>query len=207
MIKKRIRWIGLLAISVASILATEAMAAVCIKTASGSCKFFTGSVSCEDLGANGVGNVIKDPKSMSCEVGPLAGNNSVPMLVYCSNGGGNVAPGVNATISGISAGFATIYPGQVDKNGVAKGIKVKAEPTDDQRAQLESICDATLNPNWYYVDSLPIDASIEVLLIDDTTQEILGNTLFNCHLPNPETLQWDNKAKAPERRQYECVRQ
>jgi hypothetical protein len=119
-----------------------------------------------------------------------------------------VAPGVNGIFSGSLSGFATIFPKQVDRNGVAKGINVKASPTDEQLAQVDAICQAALNVNWFAIDIVPIDALVSVQLLDDATGSIvIDQSNFECHLPDPGSLGWDKKANAPERRQYNCVQQ
>lgn len=208
MIHKKIRWIGLLGISLAGMVGTEAMARVCVlKSSSGICKVWSGSLSCEDLNATGVGNVEKDPKSMGCRGNPIVPGSPMPVVVFCANNGENVAPGVNGILYGSISGFATIFPSQVDKNGVAKGINVKASVTAEQLAQLDPICHAVLNENWFAAEAVPIDTLVQVNVIDDATDEIIDQAIFECHLPNPESLGWDKKAKAPERRQFGCVKQ
>jgi hypothetical protein len=206
----RIRWIGFLSIGLATMVTTDAMARTCVlRSSSGACKVWSGSVSCENLNATGVGNVTKDDKYMGCMVSALpGGENAFPVIVFCANNGGNVAPGVNATIAGSLSGIATIFPEQVDKNGVAKGINVKASPTDGQLDSLDTVCEAALNTNWFAIDVVPIDTLVSVLLLDDSMgEEVVDQANFECHLPNPESLGWDKKANAPERRQYNCVQQ
>jgi hypothetical protein len=203
----RITWIGLLAISLAGMVGTEAMARVCVlRSSSGQCKVWSGTISCEDLNASGVGNVVKDPKSMGCRADALPGI-AFTVIAFCANQGGNVAPGVSGILASPLSGQATIFPSQVDKNGFAKGINVKASPTPEQLAEADQACRDALNSNWFAVDVVPIDTLVSVNVIDDMTGEITQSASFECHLPNPDSLGWNKKANAPERRRFDCVEQ
>lgn len=182
--------------------APSAMGAVCVlKSTSGTCKLWSGSVDCEDLNATGVGNVTKDPKYLACDVQAPSGNTLVSGLVFCSNGGNNVAPGAQAFISGGFSGFATIFPSQVDRNGVARGVKVHAAVDQNGLRQLDQYCQ---NANWYAIDFVPVQMGVSVNLLD-ATNTVIDTTTFQCSLPNPLTLGWDKKAQKPERRQYNCT--
>lgn len=196
--------VGLLT-SVAAIMGTEVLAHPCTPTSGGGCVHVTKGMSCEKLHAHALGNVEKDPKSVGCEVRPPAGSSTLPLIVFCSNFGGNVAPGVNAILNDSFGGFAQIFPTQVNKNGFAKGLKVTARLTPAQLDELEPICDEALNPNWFPVDAVATEADVVHTVIDETTGAILNEESLYCQLPNPSTLAWDNKAEQPERRQYNCV--
>lgn len=182
--------------------APSALGAVCVlKSTSGTCRLWSGSVECENLNATGVGNVTKDPKFMACDVQPPAGNTLVSGLVFCSNGGSNVAPGAQAFLSGGFSGFASIFPSQVDRNGVARGVKVRAAVDQNGLRQLDQYCQ---NANWYAIDFVPAQMDVSVNLLD-ATNTVIDSAMFRCSLPNPQTLAWDKKAQKPERREYTCT--
>jgi len=195
--------IGLLAVSCVVTLGTDTYARVCLVKQGGSCVFWSGSVSCENLNASGVGNVRKDPKNMQCSISSPAVASEIPGLVFCANNGGNVAPGAQASVASDFGGISTIFPGQVDKNGFASGINVKAELSDTQLATLDQFCQ---NDTWFAIDFVPCAMQATVTLVDEDTGEILGDETFDCQLPQCETLAWDKKAQTPERRQYQCGR-
>ena len=192
------------------LLACDAMARVCLlRSASGSCTFWSGSVECEDLNANGIGNVKKNPTYMACSVLPPPLATEVEGMLFCSNGGGNVAPGVQAFVVNGFKGLATITPSQVDKNGFASGINVKASippsllgpnPADPSLAQY---CQ---NSNWWAVDFVPSSMSVDVNVLD-SSGTVVDTEHYLCTLPHPETLTWDKFAKRPERREYDCTKQ
>src|ERR1051325_10582591 len=78
----------------------------------GSWVSFTGSISCEQINLKGVGNIQNDPKSLSCLADALD-QQGIPVLVFCSNNGGNTASGVQASLGVIFDGSTTIFPTQV----------------------------------------------------------------------------------------------
>jgi len=199
----RITIIGLLAVSCVITLGSDASARVCLVKQGGSCVFWSGSVSCENLNASGVGNVRKDPKNMECSISAPAVASSIPGLVFSANNAGKVAPGAQASAASDFGGISTIFPGQVDKNGFASGINVKAALLDTELAQLDQFCQ---NDIWFAIDFVPCAMQAKVTLVDEDTGDILGDETFDCQLPQCETIGWDKKAQTPERRQYECVR-
>lgn len=140
---------------------------------------------------------------MQCSISSPAVASEIPGLVFCANNGGNVAPGAQASVASDFGGISTIFPGQVDKNGFASGINVKAELSDTELAELNQFCQ---NDTWFAIDFVPCAMQATVTLVDEDTGEILGDETFDCQLPQCETLAWDKKAKAPERRQYQCGR-
>jgi hypothetical protein len=206
-LNSKLKFIGAAGIYLAAALGTEAYAVCTLRSSSGKCLFWSGSVDCENLNATGVGNVTKDPKSLQCKVDPPLNATNVPVIVFCSNNGGNVAPGVNGVLDSGFSGFATIFPSQVDRNGNVKGINVKAQANATQLAQVTPICQNALNVNWYAIDIVPASASVAVKLVDDVTGLPIDEAKFDCVLPNPSTLGWDKRAGKPERRQYNCTRQ
>jgi hypothetical protein len=132
---------AVLGLAVGAMVVPAANAGTCLmRSKSGACLMYSGSVSCEDLNANGVGNVTKDPKFWACDITPYndgaVTDTAVPGLVYCGNNGGNIGIGAQAySVDGFT-GYATITRNQVDKNGFASGGQVHASATPDQLAYL-----------------------------------------------------------------------
>ena len=183
------------------LFAADAVARVCLlRSSSGVCRFWSGSVSCEELNASGVGNVNKNPKSLECDINPPLEQPEIAGLVFCANNGGNVAPGVQASVAESFTGEAQIFKSQVDKNGIASGINVTANA---DLASLDTVCADELNRNWTAYDFVPCEMTVAVNLVDES-DEVLAGESHSCSLPQCATLQWDFKADRPERREYDC---
>jgi len=197
MLKKTIAT-SVFALIIAMMMVTESGARIIGGT------YWTGSVSCENIRVTGLGNVSLDPKFLACTANAVDEQVGTPVVVFCANNGGNVAPGVQAFLAAPIGGITTIFPDQVDKNGTAKNLKVHAEATPEQLQALNTVCQDALNINWFAVDVVPIDALIKVLVLDDQNGTLQEKDAL-CHLPNGESLGWDKKAQAPERRQYDCT--
>jgi hypothetical protein len=83
--------LGLCAMGLVAMVPVEAGAGVCLVKNGSTCLFWSGSVFCDNANATGLGNVNKDPKSLSCEVNaPGAG------LLVCGNPGSKklASPGI-----------------------------------------------------------------------------------------------------------------
>jgi hypothetical protein len=167
---------------------------------------YSGSLSCEKIAASGLGNVSLDDKYVACYGLPLPdGDGTIPVVVFCANKGGNVAPGVQAVSPVQFTGESTIFPAEVDDNGHATDLKVHSVLSPEELAELDQACHDALNKNWFAVDAVGIDMLVKVFLWDDPDgNTVLDELDYTCHLPNGESLGWDKKAQAPERRLYEC---
>jgi hypothetical protein len=190
----------LVGISVVAILGTEAAAQRCT---GGSC--YSKGVLCEDISGNGVGNVTKDPKSISIVIEPI-GDPLPPLLGFalCANQGGNKPPGLQpAEFFGDFATITPITPGKVDRNGNFTGVDVLAMLTPNQLATLIGACP---NENYIVTDFVPIGPFQITFELVDGAGEVLATDVMICELPNPETLKISKNTGLPERRQYACFR-
>lgn len=201
----------LLGISAGLMFAPMAMATCTPTSLYGSCLWLTGSVRCDNLNAVGIGSTNIDTKTMNCTVDqdPTATDPQtgallpIPGVLFCSNKGGNVAPGVNAFANDGFTGATTIPNSAIDTNGTVGGINVEAFATD-QLAGMDQYCQ---NPNWSAIDFVPSHFFTTVYVKDETTGDILSTSTYECDLPDAATLAWDKKANRPEQRQYNCTRQ
>jgi len=152
----------------------QVMAQTCLYSLGGSCLFWSGSVSCENLSATGLGNVAKDPTYIRCTANATAADpTQLAGVVFCSNKGGNVAPGINGFILDSLTGAATINQSQVDSNGNATGISVHATPTAEDLAYLTTNVCMLHNKNWFAIDFVPAAMTVNVQTVDDDTPSLL----------------------------------
>lgn len=192
-----------IAVLAAPVYVPNADAAVCLlRSSSGTCKYWSGSVECDDLNASKLGNVTMDPKYMSCGVSPTGDQpDGLDGLVFCSNGGDNVAPGRQAFLLGPGfSGMTMISEYQVQKNGFASEIDVTAKLSEEGLYVLDQFCQ---NDNWYAVDFVPCAMDVTVAVVDEEGA-VTDTKQFSCSLPQCDTLAWDKLQQRPERRQYEC---
>lgn len=205
---------AVLGLAIGTMFAPGAEAAICLKkSTSGACLMWSGSVTCTDINANGLGNVTGDnPKYFSCAVTAPNTEAYTNGLVYCGNNGGNIGVGAQAYIPDGFSGLSTITPDQVDHNGYASGGEAHAEFSALSQADYDILLDAChqQNKNWFPIDFVPTAMTVTISVLEsDLSLSYLGGTpqqaIFDCYLPNPETMTWDKKAGAPERRQYECT--
>jgi len=156
-----------------------------------------------DVEAWGVGNVTKDPKSVSSLVSASSSqNDTIPGWAVCANKGGNKPPGLNlADLSGSFGGFGQLNKQDVDKNGKATKTIV-AIPSETQLATLISACPNTTN--YEVIDFIPEGPFlITYQLTDETTEEPLEAITYECELLGgpPE---FDSRTKLPEKKLYSC---
>jgi hypothetical protein len=160
---------------------------------------WTGSIEC-GISATGIGNVINDPVSLGC----IASGTS-QWVVACGNPGSNgwTAPGVNVVnFDGTLSNSYQLTPADVGENGRAY-VNVTALPDEVLLFDLTQQ-GACPNLNWSAIDAAPCSMT----LIDqqlDATGCVTAEAVFNCSLPECETLGWDAAAQKFERRQYQCT--
>jgi hypothetical protein len=197
------------------LIAAQAEAAkVCtLRSSSGTCLFWSGSLDCENLSASGLGDAANEGATLTCEaLPPDDTSDSVPVLVYCLNRGTNLPSGRNA-ISGVFTGSKQVTA--IDKNGSVKNERIHATL---QQSELDQICQDDVNKNWTGLDAVPTRTKIKVSVFEGTVDEV--SQFFDCSLPNPDTLQYfpnpttgnyvDDSGKPSgylERRQFECKTQ
>jgi len=216
---------NLLLFATTMLIAGQAQAAkVCtLRSSSGTCLFWSGSLDCENLSASGIGNVAAvDGATLTCEAlspeydpsRPEKGQEDlpVPVLALCLNHGENLPSGRNA-ISGVFTGIKPVVTTDLEKNGSVKNEKAHATL---QQSELDQICQDEVNKNWSGLDAVPTKTKIKVRFQNPTTGDDVSQ-FFDCSLPNPGTLQYfpnpsdgsyvgnDGKPSGYlERRQFEC---
>jgi len=197
---KRVLLVGLLGMSLVALFGNEASARICtLRSATGACLVWTGSIEC-GISATGIGNVTDDRVLLACTA---TGNGE--WVVACGNPGSNnwTAPGVNVVnYAGTLTASYQLTPADIDHNGRAY-VNVFAPPGIDLLEDLTQQ-GACPNLNWSAIDAVPCNMT----LIDqqlDATGCVTAEALFNCSLPECETLGWDAAAQKFERRQYQCT--
>jgi hypothetical protein len=205
MIKRII--IGLLGISGAAILGTEAIAGTCVlRSASGTCKIWSGSVE---------GNIVTDSQG-GVQQHPMINMLIHPTgtgLVACANTGKKerTSPGIQLGLVDLTTGenfdFAATVP--ITRNTITNGVAsvtAFAEFSEDQKAALVDNCP---NTGWTVVDALPCDAVVTIQLSNDHGQ--IDDAILHCTLNTStsscETLEWIQETRAFERREYQCTLQ
>ena len=192
----------IIAATLAASISAPVLSATCyLRSSSGSCLFWSGSLDCEGISASGLGNVQDGNTAISCQV-----TSSGVALVFCQNSGGNIGIGANAFEPGEISGLSEVTPAQVSKNGSTKGLSVKATANLSNPAFVAA-CEQQ-NKNWSPIDVVPVNGNVVVEVVEKNEDgEYVGTgnkAEFHCELPNPETLSWDKKQNRPERRQYAC---
>jgi hypothetical protein len=194
---RRLAVIGLFAMGVVALVPVQASAAVCLVKNGSTCVFWSGSVSCDNANASGLGNVTKNPKYLGCGVQGTAG------LIVCGNPGANqwTAPGIQLVTVPVSFGQIVVISANLVHNGYAS-TNIIASASDSQLASLTQYCP---NSNWTAIDYVPVDMTATVQLYDED-YNYLGDATYQCTLPDWETLTWDTDTQSIERRQYDCER-
>jgi len=206
--------IGLIVMSVALMTASGASASgVCLFRIGYTCIFWSGGV----VGnLNAVGTQVGDYLGFSIEPHPVLSPDNpaypddpnspeklVEVIVFCGNHGNfnNVAKGVNpGTILGKLDAYDVVRK-QDERNGKVTDFEVHWVPDDDALSQADPVCWESMNPNWEAVDLVPIAWSGDVALLDEEGEVEATKRL--CHtLPDPDGLEWDQKAKMPEKQIY-----
>jgi len=210
-----------LALAASMFVVPQVMAQMCLAYNGGSCVYWSGSVSCEDISAGGLGNVPTDGSYIvQCQVNPIynpnTGQNEFSGQLFCANGGakdgvGNVAalPQQYGFLENTPAVGSSTIPAYLVQNGVAKNLNAMAKFTDFLQLQGPiDACANAINKNWYPYDFVPEAMTVTVSVIDTSTGEIVNNNTetFGCEMPSMLTdpLKWDKKAGTPERRQFTC---
>ena len=208
---RRILLIGLLGISLVTMLGVEAFGLVCppnsIKKCNPTCVMVgtccpycapkTGSVDV-DVVATQIGNVNKVPVFIGLEVSGIKdaeGNNvPVPWVVACGNPGKKtwMAPGINLVLFDQDLGAETtaLSAREVDKNGVAR-LPVGVIASEVLKGIL-TLAGACPNPNWQVIDAVPcqMNAKLQEIFKDLATGVcyLESETYFdNCTLDDPVT--------------------
>ena len=205
----------LLGIALSTMIAPAAMAKTCLlRSTSGACLFYVGSVECTDLGAKGFGT--GDDKSFKCSVTPPGGADVFPGIVFCQNSGaaGTVPYGANFYLSSGELSGTTALSQYLDGNGKAIGGKVSIDLIQDPETQaaLDGVCHTQQNDNWT-AKALVLQAMDATVQVVDSAGDVLQNnsTSFHCYLANPDALYYDNKigkvtADSESDLQYTCER-
>lgn len=194
--------IGLIVISLALAMASDAPAPVCVLRVGSTCVFWSGSVECE-ITAAGLGNIHKDPKYVECNIEGVEPH-SISGLVYCGNPGANKhpAPGIQpGEFDGTFTGLQQIRKGDFDDNGIST-TTAYAYLDESQLQTLNKYCP---NPQWTAFNFVPCAFTTSVDLVDEDLN-LIDTATFECVLPDCDTLGWDKKEQIPERRQYQCNR-
>ena len=211
---RRSFFVGALGVILMVLFAIEASARVCVyrDPVTRKCKVWSGSIEC-NVTANGLGNVIKDPKAAGCTaLGNEEGTASIYGLVYCGNPGSkkHAAPGVQPCYyDGTFGDFAKISKSDLDTNGVGS-VTAYASLTAAQLSNMNSCCP---NPDWVAIDFVPIECDVVFDLVeilycvgDDCVYgDVIDTEKYHCVLPEWWTLGWDKQAQKPERREYNCT--
>lgn len=200
---KRLLFIGALSICLIALIGTNTVQAsrVCMMYLGSTCVFYVGGV----VGSlNAAGVHVGDELGFLVE--PPIGQETIDVIVFCGNGGrfSHVAKGVNpGEIWGKLSAYRVLRKNDI-RNGRVTDFIVHWRPDDTTLGQVDGVCAECMNPNWLAVDVVPIWWSGEIQLLDEDGNVVATET--RCYeLPNPETLEWDHKAKAPEYREYKEV--
>ena len=191
-------------ISMIAIVGTEAVAAVCaLRSKSGTCLFWSGSVEC-DLNADQIGS-LKDKPELSCTVTPSTSVGLQGGLLTCGNPGANrkTSPGVQ--VVSVPPASAPPFFGKstgIQKQDIQNGVASVTIITSPDLSRLNSFCP---NPNWVVLDYVPCQASIEAKQSD--TVGPIDTKTFSCTLPSCSTLGFDPVTGKFDRRQYDCTQQ
>ena len=167
-------------------------------------------VACDEV-AKGMGNVIKDPKVLTCVVAPPAGTTTQTGLVVCGNPGKkiNTSPGIQVgTFNGTFEAFSTLDPKSCDKNGTCTQT-VSVIPSATQLATLNTACPNV--QNWVAIDFAPCAADITVQVVGtcaETGEQVLAQSTYFCELPNctvEGTVTWDRATQRLVGPDYNCT--
>jgi hypothetical protein len=164
------------AIGMVAILGTESMARVCtLRSTSGTCLFWSGSVEC-DLNADQVGS-LKDKPELTCSVQPTGDG-----AILCGNPGSKQKPASGVQIVFISSSSVPTFSKSelIEKGEINNGVAYKvvtAEPSAFVLSQLNSFCK---NTGWVVLDYVPCQANIEAKQSDNLGS--IDAAMFNCNL-------------------------
>lgn len=165
-------------------------------------------VACEEV-AKGVGNVLKDPKTLGCIVAPPEGGTTQTGLVVCGNPGKKIhpSPGIQAaTFVGTFEAFNTLDRKNCDRNGICQQT-VAVIPSTTQLATLNTACPNV--QNWVAIDFAPCAANITVQLVGLCGEEVVqAEATYFCELPNcliEGTVTWDKATQRLVGPDYNCT--
>jgi hypothetical protein len=201
---------GMMTASAGMMIASDAEARVCLlRSTSGQCVFWSGSVECENLGTGGAGAEDKSSfgrsvaaaRAMGCAVSSLDEESAgITGIAFCADKDGKSVTPVEAALAAGFGGEAEIQPGNRDGKGAVFGLNVRARAAGEQLRELDQYCGGE---GLSAVDFVPCQMTAKVRLVGDRNS-VLDGAEFACHLPQCETLAWDPETGRPERREYEC---
>jgi len=161
--------IGLLGVGAVWIFASQSWAPTCaLRSSSGSCLFWSGSVAGDPLVTDSEGSLTKHPV-ITLEVTPT-GAPPTGVIACANQGSHNTSPGIqtvfvlDATSIGTFLVGTSITKGDV-KNGIATLTNVLTKPI---QSKLDTLVGNCPNSNWTVVDFVPCSASITVALSNDS---------------------------------------
>jgi hypothetical protein len=226
---RRIIVVVVLGLAMMPAMPAEALTKCCSLYVGGTCALYTyKSVRC-DMTADVGGDFKNDPKYARCDISAPLNNpfdpnsgqkSSVDFLVFCKNGGQNVAAGVNAipTIgTPVFSDFVQITKGTGANNQGQIRLDVIVD-FSEANAAFEAFCDSQLNRNWDFASAIPCAVTYSPKVTDDEegTQVLTNVQPFQCVLPVTQcsqyatdntgpfthTLVWLKSTNAPEVIQY-----
>ena len=179
---------------------TEASAKVCIMYVGGTCVFWSGSVEGE-LTANELGDIINEPKSLGFTISPRG-----PGLLYCKNPDITEPKKIQLDPKIVSnvdkfGDSVTIKRRDVDQCCGTALVNVAAGLNETQLGDLDKYCE---DSKWKAIDFVPSEFVAEVLLMEKESKKELDKAIFECGLPDWETLGWNKDRNMPEQRPYKC---
>ncbi len=193
---KRIMAIGSLAICVAGMVGTEAMARTCtLRSSSGSCVSWSGSV--ETLVVTDTQGSLKKHPVVNVKIQPTG-----DLVIACANG--TTLPDISVVLGNFS-GFIFGSIAGITKSDISQGraaVTLSSSLSPDQKTTL------TLNGNCPITGGAVVDA---VPCVDTTTIGLsndngpIDGAVLKCTLPSCETLQWLQDTQHFERREYNCT--
>lgn len=197
---KRVLLVGFLGIGMVALGWSEASARICVlKSATGACLVYSGSIEC-GISATGVGNAVNEDVYLACTA-----TGTDLWRVVCGNPGSKewTSPGINLVyFSGTVYGEYLLQNYDVDRNGRAYGYAV-ASPSDSLLFAITE-AGACPNSNWSALDALPCTMQVRDMQLD-ANHCVTADAYYDCFLPDCETLGWDINTQMFERRQYECT--
>ncbi len=203
--------IGLLGISVVAMLGANAFAATCVlRSSSGTCKMWSGSVVGDPIVTDSQGGVNNHPM-INFLIHPTGDG-----VCVCGNSGKKTkaSPGIQVVFpvdlspappNENNFNFAASVAITRDdiENGVAS-VFVEAALNDAQKNALGTYCP---NTGWSILDCVPCTAVVTITLSNENGP--IDGAVFDCSLPTCSTLQWIDEEQPTrdhfEKEPYTCT--